>query len=92
VQYPPFVRVCAGECELMPKNILMVDDSATSLLMNRIVITKKTPHEVLTADNGPEWRKHLESRELEPSSICRKLSALSSFLYDCLSPAIPLME
>ena len=36
------------------------------------------------------WRRHLESRELEPSSIRRKLSALSS-LYDCLSPAIPLM-
>jgi integrase/recombinase XerD len=29
------------------------------------------------------WRKHLESRELEPSSIRRKLSALSS-LYNCL--------
>jgi CheY-like chemotaxis protein len=38
----------------MPKKILMVDDSATSLLMKRIVITTKTPHEVLTADNGPE--------------------------------------
>ena len=29
------------------------------------------------------WRKHLESRELEPSSIRRKLSALSS-LFDYL--------
>jgi CheY-like chemotaxis protein len=38
----------------MPKKILLVDDSATSLTMNRIVITKKTPHEVLTAENGPE--------------------------------------
>jgi CheY-like chemotaxis protein len=38
----------------MTKKILMVDDSATCLLMNRIVITKQTSHEVLTADNGPE--------------------------------------
>jgi CheY-like chemotaxis protein len=38
----------------MPKKILLVDDSATSLTMNRIVITKKTPHEVLTAENGLE--------------------------------------
>jgi CheY-like chemotaxis protein len=38
----------------MPKRILLVDDSATSLTMNRIVITKKTPHEVLTAENGLE--------------------------------------
>jgi len=38
----------------MPKKVLLVDDSATSLVMNRIVITKKTPHEVLTAENGPE--------------------------------------
>ena len=41
----------------MPKKILLVDDSATSLAMNRIVITKKTPHEVLTAENGPEGLK-----------------------------------
>jgi len=41
----------------MPKRILLVDDSATSLTMNRIVITKKTPHEVLTAENGPEGLK-----------------------------------
>lgn len=38
----------------MAKKILIVDDSATSLVMNRIVITKKTPHEVLTADSGEE--------------------------------------
>lgn len=38
----------------MPKKVLLVDDSATSLVMNRIVITRKTPHEVLTAENGPE--------------------------------------
>ena len=41
----------------MPKKILLVDDSATSLAMNRIVITRKTPHEVLTAENGPEGLK-----------------------------------
>jgi len=41
----------------MPKKILLVDDSATSLAMNRIVITKKTPHEVLTAENGPDGLK-----------------------------------
>jgi CheY-like chemotaxis protein len=41
----------------MPKKILLVDDSATSLVMNRVIITKKTPHEVLTADNGPEGLK-----------------------------------
>lgn len=38
----------------MPKKVLLVDDSATSLVMNRIVITRKTPHEVLTAESGPE--------------------------------------
>jgi CheY-like chemotaxis protein len=41
----------------MPKKILLVDDSATSLVMNRVIITRKTPHEVLTADNGPEGLK-----------------------------------
>lgn len=41
----------------MPKKILMVDDSATSLMMNKIIITKKTSHEVLTAENGPEGLK-----------------------------------
>jgi CheY-like chemotaxis protein len=45
----------------MPKKILLVDDSATSLLMNKLVITKKTPHEVLTADNGPDGLKLAES-------------------------------
>lgn len=44
-------------CLPMAKKILMIDDSATSLVMNRIVITKHTPHEVLTADNGPEGLK-----------------------------------
>lgn len=38
----------------MPKKVLLVDDSATSLVMNRVVITRKTPHEVLTAENGPD--------------------------------------
>jgi CheY-like chemotaxis protein len=38
----------------MPKKILVIDDSATSLMVNRIVITRKTPHEVLAADNGLE--------------------------------------
>ena len=41
----------------MPKRILLVDDSATSLMMNKIVINKKTSHEVLTADNGPDGLK-----------------------------------
>lgn len=41
----------------MPKKVLLVDDSATSLVMNRVVITRKTPHEVLTAENGPEGLK-----------------------------------
>jgi integrase/recombinase XerD len=36
------------------------------------------------------WRKHLEARELEPSSIRRKLSALSSlFDYLCERNAVP---
>jgi integrase/recombinase XerD len=36
------------------------------------------------------WRKHLESRDLEPSSIRRKLSALSSlFDYLCERNAVP---
>jgi two-component system cell cycle response regulator len=38
----------------MPKKVLLVDDSATSLVMNRVVITRKTPHEVLTAESGLE--------------------------------------
>lgn len=41
----------------MPKKVLLVDDSATSLVMNRVVITRKTPHEVLIAENGPEGLK-----------------------------------
>src|SRR5215471_8531097 len=41
----------------MSKRILLVDDSATSLAMNRVVILKKTPHEVLTAENGPDGLK-----------------------------------
>jgi len=41
----------------MPKKVLLVDDSATSLVMNRVVITRKTPHEVLTAESGPEGLK-----------------------------------
>jgi twitching motility two-component system response regulator PilH len=41
----------------MPKKILMVDDSTTSLVMNKIIITKKTSHEVLTAENGPDGLK-----------------------------------
>ena len=69
----------------MPKKILMVDDSATSLLMNRIVITKKTPHEVLTADNGPEGLKLAASTKpdlilldvmmpgMDGLEVCRKL-------------------
>ena len=47
----------------MPKKILLVDDSATSLIMNRVIITKKTPHEVLTADNGPEGLKLASSNK-----------------------------
>ena len=47
----------------MPKKILLVDDSATSLVMNRVIITKKTPHEVLTADNGPEGLKLASSNK-----------------------------
>ena len=47
----------------MPKKILMVDDSATSLLMNRIVITKRTHHQVVTADNGPDGLKLTDPRD-----------------------------
>jgi twitching motility two-component system response regulator PilH len=47
----------------MPKKILLVDDSATSLVMNRVIITKKTPHEVMTADNGPEGLKLASSNK-----------------------------
>ena len=41
----------------MPKTVLMIDDSASSLLMNRIVITQKTGHEVVTAVSGQEGLK-----------------------------------
>ena len=41
----------------MAKKILVVDDSATSLVLNQIVITRRTPHEVLTASSGPEALK-----------------------------------
>jgi CheY-like chemotaxis protein len=51
----------------MPKKILMIDDSATSLLMNRIVITKKTSHEVHTAENGADGLKLASS--LRPDLI-----------------------
>jgi len=41
----------------MAKKMLVVDDSATSLVLNQIVITRRTPHEVLTASSGPEALK-----------------------------------
>jgi CheY-like chemotaxis protein len=74
----------------MPKKILMVDDSATSLLMNRIVITKKTPHQVLTADNGPDGLKLADSERpdlilldvmmpgMDGLEVCRKLRSQTS--------------
>jgi CheY-like chemotaxis protein len=69
----------------MPKKILMIDDSATSLLMNRIVITKKTGHEVLTAENGVEGLKLADSSKpdlilldvmmpgMDGLEVCRRL-------------------
>jgi CheY-like chemotaxis protein len=69
----------------MPKKILMVDDSATSLLMNRIVITNKTPHSVVTADNGPDGVRLAASEKpdlilldvmmpgMDGLEVCRKL-------------------
>jgi CheY-like chemotaxis protein len=70
---------------MMSKKILMVDDSATSLLMNRIVIAKKTPHQVVTADNGPEGLRLADSERpdlilldvmmpgMDGLEVCRKL-------------------
>jgi CheY-like chemotaxis protein len=73
----------------MPKKILLVDDSATSLLMNRIVITKKTSHEVVTADNGPDGLKLADAERpdlilldvmmpgMDGLEVCRKLRSQS---------------
>jgi CheY-like chemotaxis protein len=73
----------------VPKKILLVDDSATSLLMNRIVITKKTPHAVVTADNGPEGLRLADSERpdlilldvmmpgMDGLEVCRKLRGQS---------------
>ena len=53
--------------------------------MNRIVITKKTPHQVLTADNGPDGLKLADSERpdlilldvmmpgMDGLEVCRKL-------------------
>ena len=41
----------------MAKRILVVDDSATSLVLNQIAITRRSPHQVLTASSGPEALK-----------------------------------
>lgn len=38
----------------MAKKILLVDDSATSRLTHRMVISRKTSHEVITAASGEE--------------------------------------
>jgi CheY-like chemotaxis protein len=74
----------------MPKKILMIDDSATSLLMNRVVITKKTGHEVITADNGPDGLKLAASSRpdlilldvmmpgMDGLEVCRQLRGSSS--------------
>ncbi len=41
----------------MPKRILLVDDSVTTRMTNRVIISKRTGHEVICAANGPEALK-----------------------------------
>jgi CheY-like chemotaxis protein len=41
----------------MPKKILLVDDSLTTRLMNRILITKRTDYVVVDAPNGVDALK-----------------------------------
>ena len=36
------------------KRILLVDDSSTALMINRMIVTDNTPHEVFTATDGAE--------------------------------------
>ena len=74
----------------MPKKILMVDDSATSLMMNKLIITKKTAHEVLTADNGPAGLELAASNrpdlvlldvmmpEMDGLEVCRRMRSQSA--------------
>ena len=41
----------------MPKKILLVDDSITTRMTNRTIISRRTGHDVVCAANGPEALK-----------------------------------
>jgi CheY-like chemotaxis protein len=41
----------------MPKKILLVDDSLTTRMTNRTIISRRTGHDVVCAANGPEALK-----------------------------------
>jgi CheY-like chemotaxis protein len=69
----------------MAKKILLVDDSATSRLTNRMVISSKTSHEVVTAASGEDALKLVDSEKpdlilmdvmmpgIDGLEVCRRL-------------------
>src|SRR5690349_4150793 len=40
--------------KLMPRKILLVDDSSTALMMATMILSKRTKHELITATDGEE--------------------------------------
>jgi len=69
----------------MPKKILLVDDSATTRMTNRIMIALKTPHEVVCAADGSEALRLVASEKpdlvlmdvmmpgIDGLEVCRRL-------------------
>jgi CheY-like chemotaxis protein len=69
----------------MPKKILLVDDSITTRLTNRTIISKRTGHDVVCAANGPEALKMIGSERpdlilmdvmmpgMDGLEVCRRL-------------------
>src|SRR5262245_60007043 len=69
----------------MPKKILLVDDSITTRMTNRTIISRRTRHDVVCAANGPEALKMVGSERpdlvlmdvmmpgMDGLEVCRRL-------------------
>ena len=69
----------------MPKKILLVDDSITTRMTNRTIISRRTGHDVVCAANGPEALKMIGSERpdlvlmdvmmpgMDGLEVCRRL-------------------